>query len=115
MLVDDAIKFAEEMDKTGSTGKFVDALTTLAGEVNRLRRNAGDGSDGKMPVPEYRWQVDIIESERGWGQKIEEQKKFVTNAEAEEFVDMYNAKNDKDYVPDWYMYASRPYPIPPKR
>lgn len=54
------------------------------------------------------WKVAIIESERGYGQKINEVKEFETYEEAEEFVKEFNAKNDLDYVPDWYMVAMDP-------
>ena len=51
------------------------------------------------------YRVDIIESESGWGQKIDEVKYFDNEIEARKFVTDYNAKNDKPYVPEWYMYA----------
>ena len=50
--------------------------------------------------------VLIIESEAGWGQKVDEVKEFPTYEEAEEFVREYNAKwNPPGPTPDWYMYA----------
>lgn len=49
--------------------------------------------------------VEIIESERGWGQKVDEVKKFDNLKEARAFVRKYNAKNNLPYTPDWYMYA----------
>lgn len=49
--------------------------------------------------------VEIVESERGWGSKVDELKTFDTKEEAEEFVKNYNSKNNKEKVPDWYMYA----------
>lgn len=49
--------------------------------------------------------VIIVESERGWGQKIDEVKRFPSREEAETFCAEYNKQNDKDHVPDWYMYA----------
>ena len=55
-----------------------------------------------------RIRVDIIESERGWGQKIEEVKYFDSITEAAKFVESFNAENDSDEVPDWYMYAKDP-------
>ena len=58
--------------------------------------------------PKYRYRVDIIESERGWGQKVDDVKFFDTLEEAETFVKEYNAKNNLPYVPDWYMFADRP-------
>lgn len=54
------------------------------------------------------WKVAIIESERGYGQKIDEVKEFETYEEAKEFVKEFNSKNDLDYVPDWYMVAMDP-------
>jgi hypothetical protein len=52
------------------------------------------------------FRVDIIESERGWGSKIDETIYFDNDVEAKEYARAYNAKfNDKDYVPDWYMRA----------
>jgi len=47
----------------------------------------------------------LIESERGWGSKIDEVKYFDTMEEAEAFVIEFNKYNDKPTVPDWYMYA----------
>ena len=49
--------------------------------------------------------VNIIESERGWGQKIDEVKEFETLELAEAFVTEFNSHNTKDTVPDWYMRA----------
>ena len=53
------------------------------------------------------WKVEIIESERGWGSKVEEVK-FFDNENDAAFVSEFNSKNIEDYVPDWYMYATRP-------
>ena len=49
--------------------------------------------------------VSIIESERGWGQRIDETKEFPTREEAEALVAKFNSHNDLPEVPDWYMYA----------
>lgn len=54
--------------------------------------------------------VLIIESERGWGQKVDEVKEFDTEAEAEQFCRDYNTKfnpplKDGEPTPNWYMYA----------
>lgn len=49
--------------------------------------------------------VEIIESERGWGQKVDETKTFETKDAAEKFVNEYNSKNTEPTTPDWYMYA----------
>lgn len=58
------------------------------------------------------WYVDLIESERGFGQKKDSTKAFKTLEEAEAFVKEFNSINDKPYVPAWYMYAKGPYQIP---
>lgn len=50
--------------------------------------------------------VLIIESEAGWGARVDEVKYFDTKEEAEKFVTKYNSYNDKPTVPDWYMYAT---------
>lgn len=49
--------------------------------------------------------VLIIESERGWGQKVEEERMFPSLETAEAFVKDYNKDNNLPEVPDWYMYA----------
>lgn len=52
------------------------------------------------------YRVDLIESERGWGQKIDETKYFDNEAEARQWAADYNRKhNNLDYVPDWYIRA----------
>lgn len=55
------------------------------------------------------WKVQIIESERGWGQRVDEVKKFDDEVSAKNFAKEFNAQNNLDYVPDWYMYATEPY------
>jgi hypothetical protein len=51
------------------------------------------------------YRVDIIESERGWGQKLDGTRYFDNEDEAKKFVKEYNAENNLPYVPEWYMYA----------
>jgi len=55
-----------------------------------------------------KFRVDLIESERGWGQRLDERKYFDSADEAWKFVEDFNSKNDKDSVPDWYMFAEDP-------
>jgi hypothetical protein len=55
-----------------------------------------------------RWKVNIIESERGWGQRVDETKVFDTKEQADSFVAEFNAQNNKPTVPHWYMYADTP-------
>lgn len=59
-------------------------------------------------MSKYRWRVDIIESERNWGQKIDERKFFDDEQEAVDFAREFNSKNTEDTVPDWYMRAETP-------
>jgi hypothetical protein len=50
--------------------------------------------------------VLIIESERGWGQKVDKVKEFDTRTEAEKFVKEFNDKYaPPGPTPDWYMIA----------
>lgn len=56
---------------------------------------------------EFKFKVALIESERGWGQKVDEVKSFDSYSEAEVFIKEFNSKNNEDVVPDWYMYAKR--------
>ena len=50
--------------------------------------------------------VQIVESEAGWGQKVDEVKEFATQEEAEAFVRQYNAThNPPGPTPEWYMFA----------
>ena len=59
-----------------------------------------------MPEINKPTKVVIIESERGYGQRIDEVKYFDNRAEALKFVDDFNADNDfEGGVPDWYMVA----------
>ena len=55
-----------------------------------------------------KWTVTIIESERGWGQRVDEVKTFKTKAEADVFVEEFNSHNNKATIPYWYMYAEQP-------
>lgn len=58
------------------------------------------------------YRVDIIESERGWGSKIDETLYFDNEEEAKKYVKDYNEKyNSQEEVPDWYMIAEYVGPI----
>ena len=52
-----------------------------------------------------RHKVIIIESEAGWGQKIDEVKFFPTQKAAEAFVTKHNKVNNKAIVPEIYWRA----------
>jgi len=51
------------------------------------------------------YRVDIIESERGWGQRVDETLYFDNEAEAREYCRQFNARNTAAVAPDWYMRA----------
>ena len=54
------------------------------------------------------WRVTIIESERGWGQRVDEYRRFATKELAAAFVKDYNKDNNQASAPDWYMAAQSP-------
>jgi len=54
------------------------------------------------------YEIAIIESERGWGSKVEDYVYTITLDKADKFVEDYNSKNNSPVVPDWYMYADKP-------
>lgn len=60
-----------------------------------------------MALKEIKYTAIIIESERGWGQRIDETKEFDTAEERDKFIKEYNSKNTDAVVPDWYMKAEK--------
>lgn len=63
-----------------------------------------------MPIiknPNIVCKVDIIESELGWGQKIDETIYFDDEEEARKYAEDYNKLNNppRDSTPEWYMFA----------
>jgi hypothetical protein len=56
----------------------------------------------KLPVA---FKVQIMEYERGWGSKVDEDKFFDSAESAKAFCEKYNAQNTSATVPDWYMVA----------
>ena len=51
------------------------------------------------------FKVQIIKSERGFGQKVDEELFFETEEKAIYFCSEYNKKNNNSITPDWYMKA----------
>lgn len=49
--------------------------------------------------------VPVIESERGWGSKIDDHMVCISEDEAKVFIKDFNSINNESSVPDWYMYA----------
>jgi len=58
-----------------------------------------------MKKKEQKYLVDIIESERGWGSKVDETLEFDTEQEAKDYCKEYNKRNKEDVAPDWYTRA----------
>jgi hypothetical protein len=56
---------------------------------------------------QFKFKVNVIESERGWGSKIDEVKEFDTADQAEAFIKEFNSHNTEAQAPDWYMRAER--------
>lgn len=54
------------------------------------------------------WKVIIIESELGWGQRIDGVRDFDSYEAANAFVNSFNEENNDERAPDWYMYAQPP-------
>lgn len=54
----------------------------------------------------FKRQVNLVESERGWGQKVFDEEYFDTDAEANRFIADYNRNSmGQNTVPDYYTYA----------
>lgn len=49
--------------------------------------------------------VPVIESERGWGSKIDDYMVCNTEDDAKVFVHDFNSRNTEKTTPEWYMYA----------
>lgn len=55
-----------------------------------------------------KYRVHYTEYERGWGSRPDGHTDFDSYEEALQHKETFNAKNDKDTVPDWYMIAGDP-------
>ncbi len=66
-----------------------------------------------MKKRKRRFRVDVIESERGWGQKVDETRHFKTYEEAADFRDSVNAQNTEAEVPAIYWRATNPVEVQP--
>ncbi len=53
--------------------------------------------------------VQDIESEAGWGQKVDEVHYFRTKEEAVAYIKQFNSRNTETTTPSWYMRADGPY------
>ena len=49
--------------------------------------------------------VIVIESEAGWGQRVDDVLEFEDHKEAEDYVTEFNKANNLPVTPSWYMYA----------
>lgn len=56
--------------------------------------------------------VAVIESEAGWGRKIDDWMVCLSVEDARAFIKEFNSKNTSSSTPDWYMVAEGdPQPI----
>ena len=55
-----------------------------------------------------KFEVVVIESERGWGQKVAWRKTFTSADDAYEYQEDINSDNKDDIAPDWYLMAMEP-------
>jgi hypothetical protein len=62
-------------------------------------------ADHEVKKPKAVTTVQIIESERGWGQKVDATHYFDDREAAEAFCKDYNKDNKPGPAPDWYMIA----------
>jgi hypothetical protein len=60
-----------------------------------------------MAIKEVIYTAVLIESERGWGQRVDEVREFKTEKKRDDFIKEFNSHNNKPTVPDWYMYAEK--------
>jgi hypothetical protein len=58
-------------------------------------------------IAEVLYTAVLIESERGWGQRVDEVKEFKTEKARDKFIKEFNAQNTASSAPDWYMYAEK--------
>jgi CO dehydrogenase nickel-insertion accessory protein CooC1 len=89
-------------------GSLRDKKTNILIKQTQIKREKLDVDFDMLDDDEVK--VEIIESERGWGQKVDSVKEFKTKAAAEKFIKEFNKTNEEDYaktheVPEWYMYA----------
>ena len=52
------------------------------------------------------FKVEIIESERGWGSKVDDYMICLSQQDAELFKEEFNSFNISVTIPEWYMIAS---------
>lgn len=60
-----------------------------------------------MALKEIKYIALVIESERGWGSRVDETIEFDTPEERDAFVKEFNSHNTEEVTPDWYMRAER--------
>jgi hypothetical protein len=58
-----------------------------------------------MAIKEVIYTATVWESERGWGQSLDETREFDTEKERDDFIKEFNSKNNEPTTPDWYMFA----------
>lgn len=60
----------------------------------------------EIKLDKHVYKVEVIESEAGWGSRVDEVKYFDSEQSAKDFVRNYNLKyNNQPTTPIWYMVA----------
>jgi hypothetical protein len=49
------------------------------------------------------YRIPVIESEKGWGRKIDDYMVCLTSEDCLEYKKDFNSENTDDVTPDWYM------------
>ena len=64
-----------------------------------------------MSMTQIAIKVPVIESERGWGSRVDDYMVCLTKEDANSFVKEFNSKNTEPVAPDWYMYADTDFKV----
>ncbi len=84
------------------------AMLTLHTELYNTDETIRNAVDSVLEVTQYPWKVTIIESEAGWGQKVDGVNYFRTKEAADKFVEKHNGTNTEEKTPGIYWRAERP-------
>jgi hypothetical protein len=96
-----------------SKQQICDTNTGLVGGVRKWESLTGHEIEkiySESRISAYK--VAVIESEVGWGVKIDDHMVCLSVEDALNFKEEFNSDNNSPTVPDWYMYAEgQPIPV----
>ncbi len=85
------------------------AMLALHSELYNTDESIRDAVDSVLEVTQYPWKVTIIESEAGWGQRVDGVNYFRTKELADTFVEKHNKNLGTEKVtPGIYWKAETP-------